>query len=416
MGKHIVILGGGIIGLSAAAECVRRGHRVTVIERNGAQRDGCSKGNGGMVVPSPFIPLAAPGMVQLGLKMMWNSRSPFYIRPRLDGELWGWAWRFWKACTPRHVERAGPLLRDLNLASRDAFIKAAEAGENFGLATKGLLMLCKTPRGLEDEAHVATAARALGIPAEVLDAQQTARLDPGITMDIAGSVYFPLDCHLQPERYHAALERRISAGGGSLMVDTTVTGWRREGNRLVAVQTTRGDVAGDEFVLSGGAWSSAMVRPLGLRLPMQAGKGYSLTVPNPVERPQICAILTEARLAVTPMGNTLRFAGTMEIAGLDETVTRSRVEGILDSIPRYYPRFGRDHFTGLQPWHGLRPCSPDGVPYLGRTGAASNLIVATGHAMMGLSLAPVSGEIVAELVDGAPCRFDLTLLSPDRYA
>jgi len=406
--KNVVVIGGGVIGLSVAAECARRGHRVTVIERARVRR-GASLGNAGMVVPSHFIPLAAPGMVALGLRWMWNPESPFYIQPRLDWELLAWAWRFWRASTRARVERAAPLLRDLHCASRVAYEQiAAECG----LVRAGLLMLCKTRRALDEEAHAAARARALGVPAEVLDARQTAALDPQMTMDIAGSVYFPRDCHLQPERYVAAMERRL----GSELLDAEVTGWRREGARLVAVRTTGGEIAGDEFILCGGAWSPGVGREIGLRLPMQAGKGYSLTLAAPVELPRLCSILTEARVAVTPMGSTLRVGGTMEIAGFNERISPRRVAGIVKALPQYFPRFSAGDFAEIEPWCGLRPCSPDGLPYLGRTRAAENLIVATGHAMMGLSLAPVTGELAAQLVDGEPPRFDLTLLAPDRYA
>ncbi len=410
--KHVVVIGGGVIGLSVAHACARRGHRVTVVER-ARERRGSSLGNAGMVVPSHFIPLAAPGMVALGLRWMWNPESPFYIQPRLDWDLITWAWRFWRSSTRAHVERAAPLLRDLHLASRVAY---EQIGEDCGLVEKGLLMLCKTPHALDEEARTAAQARNLGIPAEVLDAKATAALDPHVTMDIAGAVYFPKDCHLQPARYVATLEQGIGAAGGEIIFDAEVTGWRREGARLAAVQTTCGEIGGDEFVLAGGAWSPALTRGLGLRLPMQAGKGYSVTLPLPIELPQICSILTEARVAVTPMGGALRVGGTMEIAGLDERVSQRRVEGILRALPQYYPRFRREHFDGIIPWSGLRPCSPDGLPYLGRTRAAENLIIATGHAMMGLSLAPITGELAGQLHDREPPRFDLRLLDPDRFA
>jgi D-amino-acid dehydrogenase len=384
---------------------------VILIERAPRERDGCSFGNAGMVVPSHFTPLAAPGMVALGLKWMWNSESPFYIRPRLDADLIAWAWQFWRASTRKQVERAAPLLRDLLLASRAAF---AEIGDECGLKQRGLLMLCKTQHALDEEGQTAAKANAIGVPAEVLDARQTAALDPDATMDITGRVYFPKDCHLRPERYVAALERRVDEA--DLLWETEVVGWRREGSKLTAVRTNRGEVEGDEFVLAGGAWSTKLVRELGLPLPMQAGKGYSLTLPHPIERPRICSILAEARVAVTPMGDALRVGGTMEIAGLDQSVSPRRVAGILSAMGDYFPRFERHHFEGITPWCGLRPCSPDGLPYLGRTAAAKNLLVATGHAMLGVSLAPVTGEIGAQLIDGESPRFDLVLLSPDRWA
>lgn len=413
MSKHIVVIGGGVIGLSSALAILKRGHRVTVIERDPKHR-GASLGNAGMVVPSHFTPLAAPGMVAMGLKWMLRPESPFYIKPRLDWDLITWGLKFWRAGTREHVARCAPLLRDLSLASRALYATLAEE-EDFGLLKNGLLMLCKTRHGLDEEALTAEKARSLGISAEVLDARATAGLDPAVTMDVAGSVYFPQDCHLQPDRYVAALLRLIAARGGMIRENEEALGFRKSGKRLAALTTNQGEIEADEFVLAGGAWSPDLTRCLGLNLSMQSCRGYSLTLSTPVEMPRICAILTEARVAVTPMGGALRIGGTMEIAGRNEPVNPRRIEGILKALPQYYPKFRREHFADISPWHGLRPCPPDGLPYLGRTRAAENLVIATGHGMMGLSLAPVTGEVAGRLVDGEPAGFErFEMLSPDR--
>jgi D-amino-acid dehydrogenase len=416
MSKKIVVLGGGVMGLSVAEACARRGHQVTLLEQHAEQRSGCSYGNAGMVVPSHFVPMAAPGMVALGFKWMWNPESPFYIKPRLDLDLIRWGLRFVLSATRAHVNRCAPLLRDLHFASRDAYLELAAEGEDIGLVSKGLLMLCKESHTLDEEAAMAAKARALGVPAVVLDAKATARLDPGITMDIVGAIHFPKDCHLSPERYLAALQRRAGEHGASFLWNTRVEGFARDGAKLRAVRTSAGEIEADEFVLCGGVWSDEMIRGLGVRLPMQAGKGYSVTLPNPVELPALCSLLTEARVAVTPLGETLRFGGTMEMSGTSESISPRRVEGILRAASRYFPNFKRADFDGLEPWHGLRPCAPDGMPYLGRSAAADNLVIATGHAMMGMSLAPVTGAIVARLLDDEPPGFDLQLLRPDRFA
>jgi len=415
MSKRVVVIGGGVVGLSVAEACARRGHQVSVIERLPRRRGGCSFGNAGMVVPSHFIPLAAPGMVALGMKWMWNPESPFYIKPRLDPELIRWGLRFMRAATKARVAKAAPLLRDLNMASRELYLGFNQEND-LGLVTKGLLMLCKQSHTLDEEAAMAARARELGVPAEVLDAKATAELDPGVTMAVAGSVYFPKDCHLSPERYIDLLERRLAASGAEFHWGAEVAGWACENGGVRAVKTSAGEIEADEFILCGGVWSDEMTRPLGLRVPMQAGKGYSVTVRNPVELPALCSILTEARVAVTPMDGSLRFGGTMEISGTNSSVNRRRVNGIIRAAGEYFPAFQSDCFEGIEPWHGLRPCSPDGMPYLGKTAAVRNLTIATGHAMMGLSLAPVSGEIAARLVSGEPAGFDLALLSPDRYA
>jgi D-amino-acid dehydrogenase len=413
--KNVTVIGAGVIGLCSAFYLARRGHRVTVIDRVAPEHEGCSFGNAGMVVPSHFVPLAAPGMVWRGLKWMWNPESPFWIKPRFDRELLDWGWKFWRASNQRQVTRAAPLLRDMHLASRSAF-EEFSSETDFGLVKKGLLALCKTEHAFEEEAKAAEAARALGIAAEVLDAAATAKLDPGVRMDIAGSVYFPTDCHLSPERFMSGLRARLEKAGVQFLWRTDVTGCRVNGGRVDCLQTPAAEILADEFVLCGGSWSPLLARQLGLKLPMQAGKGYNLTLPRPRQLPQICAILTEARLAVTPMGNALRFAGTMEIAGLNERITPARVKGIIKSVPKYYPDFTPDDFAGIKPWCGLRPCSPDGLPYVGRTARCPNLTIATGHAMMGLSLGPVTGQLVAQIISGVDPFLDISQLNPDRYA
>lgn len=443
MSKHILIIGSGVIGLCTAYYCAQRGHRVTVLERGPESRDGCSFGNAGMIVPSHFVPLAAPGMVALGLKWMWNPESPFYIKPRLDFDLLDWGFKFWQAANAKRVERAAPLLRDLSFASRACFEEMADGApvsdpafsenktvnagsetgapkagrfDDFGLTRRGLLMLCKTQHGLDEEAKFAERANQLGVPAQVLDAKQAAAHDPAITMDVAGAVYFPKDAHLTPVRFMVALKAKCDSAGVRFKWNTDVTGFARQGPKLTGVRTARGGFAADEVVLCGGSWSPLLARELGSSIPLQAGKGYSLTLPKPPQLPQLCSIFTEARLAVTPMGTSLRIGGTMEIAGLNEDINPVRVRGIIKSVPKYFPQFAEADFEGIQPWRGLRPCSPDGLPYVGRTAKFANLSLATGHAMMGLSLGPITGRLMAQVLSDEPPQFDLSLLSPDRYA
>jgi D-amino-acid dehydrogenase len=411
--KHVTILGAGVIGLSTALYCARRGMKVTVIEKKPRQRDGCSFGNAGMIVPSHFIPLAAPGMVKLGLKWMWNPESPFYIKPRLNLDLITWGLEFWKASTKGRVDAAAPVLRDLSLLSRQCY---EELDLDFGLVKKGLLMLCKKQQTLDEEAHMAAMANQLGIPAEVLDAKATAALDPAVTMDVCGSVFFAKDCHLLPGRFIAAIEVELVKLGVEMLWETEVLGFEEESQVLRAVKTSRGQVEGQELVLCGGVWSAELAKELSLKIPMQAGKGYSLTLTDPKQLPELCSICTEARLAVTPMDGSLRVGGTMEMAGTDESITPRRVRGITQAFPDYFPAFSASDFAGVKPWSGLRPVSPDGMPYIGRTQLWKNLTIATGHAMMGLSLAPASGKIVADVLSGEKSPVVLDLMSPDRFA
>ena len=417
MAKQILIIGAGVFGLSTAYYAARKGHRVTVLDRGTIETENCSYGNAGLVVPSHFVPLAAPGMVGLGLKWMLRPDSPFYVKPRFDRDLLGWGFKFWRAANAGHVSRSAPLLRDLNMASRTCFEELAElTGNAFGLEKRGVLCLCKTEHRLEEEARIAGQARQLGLHVDVLTARQATALDPHVALDIVGAVYFRDDCHLIPARFMSMLKQQLVKLGVEFLWTTELTGWRLNDNHIVAVRTTKGELTADEYALCGGSWSPVAARELRLQLPMQAGKGYSLTLPKPRQLPTIPAILTEARVAVTPMGASLRFGGTMEIAGLNEAVNPVRVQGIIKSVPKYYPDFTPQDFDGIKPWCGLRPCSPDGLPYVGRTACYPNLSIATGHAMMGLSLGPITGKLMAEILSSERPSIDIELLNPDRYA
>lgn len=405
---RVAIVGGGVIGLCTAYYAAERGMRVIVVDRGREGEPGCSYGNAGMITPSHFVPLAAPGMIRLALKWMWNPESPFYMKPRFDRQLFEWAWKFYRAATVEHVMRSAPLLLHLNLASRACFDELAPEI----LEAKGIIIVCNTEEAMEHEIATASIARELGLPAEVLDANAIAAMEPSIRMNVVGGVYFPKDAYLPPWQFMSSMIRRVP----EVQWNTAVTGWRTAGNRIEAVTTTGGEIRADEFVICGGAWSPDIARDLNLHLPMQAGKGYSLTIPHPRLKLAHAMILSEARVAVTPMGEALRFGGTMEITGIDLSINPARVRGIVKSVPSYLPDLGADDFDGVKPWAGLRPCSPDGLPYIGRFARYANLSAATGHAMMGLSLGPITGKLMSEILSNEAPSIPIESLSPDRYA
>lgn len=416
MGERIVVIGAGVVGLSSAYFLSNEGFEVTVLEQNSPGTENCSFGNGGMIVPSHFTPLAAPGMVRMGLKMMLNPKGPFRIKPSLNPELLGWMWKFMRSANQAHVDRSKQLLLDLNLSSRKLYIELAKlpGAESWGLTTKGLIALCKDPQTLHHESEVAHAGRDLGLDIETLTPEQLRQKDPNITMDVAGGVLFKEDAHLAPHKFVEWLRNQMSSRV-QILENQEVTGFENSGGRIHKVLTSQSSHSTDQVILAAGAWSGQIGRKLGLKIPMQAGKGYSFMVENPVELPDLCALLIEARIAVTPMTGQLRFGGTMEIAGVDLSINPTRVQGIKQNIPRYYPKFKQEHFP-TRVWAGLRPCSPDGLPYLGRSRKLSNLIVSAGHSMMGLSLGPITGRIVSEIAANRQTEFNLGILDPERYS
>lgn len=412
--RKVCIIGGGVIGLCSAYYALKRGYGVTIVQREPEGADNCSMGNAGMIVPSHFVPLAAPGMISKGLRWMLNPESPFFVRPRLDPRLARWGWLFYRHANERHVAATRELLRDLNLESRRLFTELEEE-ESFGLVRRGLLMLCKTARGLDEEAEMAEVANEIGVGAEVLDPSSVAKLDPGVTMDIAGAVHFPKDCHLPPERFMVSMRKRVLALGAEIVSGVEIDGLDLRGGRVVSARGNSRTFEADEFVIACGSWSAKMLAKLGAKLPLQPGKGYSLTLPTPPELPELCSIFAEAKVAITPMGTKLRFGGTMEVGSLDHSIDCKRVMGIVKSVSAYFPKFSVGDFADIEPWVGLRPVSPDGVPYLGRLKAVPNVVVATGHAMMGLSLGPITGRLVGDLLAGDTPFRPIDAMAPGRF-
>ena len=366
--RSVIVCGAGVVGLCTAHYLAREGFAVTVIERNAEGADSCAHGSAGYVSPSHIAPISAPGMVWQGLKWMASSRSPFYIKPRLDPELVRWGWLFARNCTSEHTRRAAPVLRDLCLAGRQLFVELAETtGNAFELRTEGLLNLYKTPEALEHEMEgLGRLANELGVEARALDPRQTAEMEPGARLDVAGSIYFPIDAHLTPRKLIPTLVTLLKQKRVKFHWDTSVRGWSSAAGRITGVSTTIGELVADEYVIATGSWAPATLRGLGLRLPMQPGKGYSLTIEQPRFKFSKSLILAERRVAVTPMGDTLRFGGTMEISGHTDNVRPERVEQIIAAAQYYFPDFRADDFAGIKPWFGYRPVSPDGLPYIGR--------------------------------------------------
>lgn len=415
--KHVIVIGAGIAGISTAYYLNKAGMDVTVLDK-GDGKDNCSYGNAGMVVPSHIIPLASPGIIKMGLKWMLKAESPFNIKPRFDKDLFKWGWQFKKASTAKHVEESAPLLKDLLLTNRELLIELErEEALEFGFQKNGLFMLCKTEKGLEEEAEIAQKANSLGIPASVLSADEVRQMEPNIEMDIIGATYFPKDAHFHPGSLMNRLRSLLKSRGVTFEFKKEVIALQVKSGNVTGVMEADGRVfEASKVVICTGSWTPLLTRAMGISMPMQAGKGYSITLRDPKGLPQICALLSEAKVSMTPILGKLRFGGTMEIAGTDTSINPIKFNAFKKSVCRYFPEYSLEDLDGNDVWVGLRPLSPDGLPYVGAIDRYKNVYVSTGHAMMGMSLGLVSGSIISKLIMKGGAELAHPLISPNRYA
>ena len=414
MKKDIVIIGGGIIGVCTAYFLWKEGRSVTVIDKGEIGKE-CSYGNAGYITPSHFIPLSAPGMISKGIKWMMNPESPFYIKPHFDVEFIKWLWKFNSYCTNKHVQHVQKTILELNLESMKLYNEMSNIDDlDFQYSENGLLMLFNTEKGLSEEYSVINEANKLGLKARILSKEEIKEKEPNINFDIIGGSFFPEDGHIHPYEFVSSLTSFLKKNGVEFLEHSEVIDLDIFGNHISSIQTNTTNISANEFVLATGSWSPILAKKLNITIPIQAGKGYSFTLDNPFGKIDTPFIFAEAKVAATPLTNKIRFGGTMELAGLTEGINQRRVNGIIKSIKKYIPSFDESSIDRNNIWYGYRPCSPDGVPIVGRTEKFNNLTIATGHAMMGLSLGPITGKLVSETICNKSEKY-LNYLSPNRF-
>lgn len=417
MGKNVVVVGGGIIGLSTAYYLQKSGHQVTVLDRSDFM-DNCSYGNCGYVCPSHFIPLATPGIISQGLKWMLNSQSPFYVQPRLSRSLFDWGVKFMKSATAAHVERSAVPLKEIALLSQYEYENNWLPLPHFEFAYehKGLLEICQTPAAAEHARHTVEKAHELGLDAVWLDQAAMQEKEPHTTINGLGAIFFRCDAHLYPDKLMRGLIRMLQVAGVQLLPHEEVQRFETRNGAVRKLVTPLHSFEADEIVLATGSWSRELAAMLDTRLPLVPGRGYSVTLEDAPYRLNHPAILVEGRAAITPMdGNKIRFGGTMEITSTNTPPRYERVRGILNAVKRYFPAFDVPMPPVEKIWYGYRPCSADGLPYIGRIKKFNNVIVATGHSMLGLSLGAGTGRLVSELVNEQPASIDLSPFAVERF-
>jgi D-amino-acid dehydrogenase len=412
---EIIIIGGGIVGLCSAYYLEKEGYAVTVID-SAEITDGCSFGNMGYMSPSHFIPLASPGIIAEGIKHMLSSSSPFYIKPRLNLDLMQWGYHFWKNSNAATVKKNAPYLNNILQFSRRLMNEMKnEIGNSFEMEEIGCLMMCKEQKTLDHEFHMADDAEKFGLQVERLNRRQVQELEPDVALNVSGAVLFKDDCHFNPGKLMLLLKDDLEKKGVQFILNTTVTGLEKSNSSVTAILTSNGKYDSKEIVIAGGSWMPELAKMLGIKLLLQPGKGYSYTYPYVEKNIKYPAILVDGRCAITPWGNKLRIGGTMELSGINNKVLVKRMQGIYESARDFYPGLKIDFPPVEKIWTGLRPVTPDGLPYIGKISDFTNVTFAGGHAMLGISQGTGTGKLVSEIIAQKKCSIDITAFNVKRF-
>jgi D-amino-acid dehydrogenase len=403
--RHAIVIGGGVIGTSCAYFLMQDSWRVTLVERGQFGR-GSSHGNCGLICPSHVLPLAEPGMVALGVKSLFERNSPFKIKPRLDPALWSWLVHFAARCNERDMIEAGHGIQALLLSSMALYrdlVKSESLECEF--EARGLLFAYRSREGMQSYAATdRLMAETFHCPARQYDGAGLLELEPALRPGLAGGWYYHDDAHLRPDKLMLAWRRVLEAGGATIRENCAFDGFRCRNSRAVVANTAQGELSADVFVVAAGAWTPLLNVHLGCRVPIQPGKGYSLTMPRPAICPEIPLIFPETRVAVTPFQSGYRLGSTMEFAGYDKSIRPERLQLLKDGATGYLQE---PYCEPVQEeWFGWRPMTYDSLPVIDHSPKYENVMIAAGHNMLGLSMAPATGKLVAEMIGGNSTHID----------
>ncbi len=411
-----LVIGGGVIGMCCAYSLARRGIGVTVLERDEIG-SGASFGNAGTISPG-HPPINRPGRIREAVLQMLNPSSPLYVAPRWDPSLFRWLWAFSRKCTAAHVEACMRVMAPLGREAIDEFGRLVEDEDlDCEYIPGGYYEVCRTPAGAEQARHEVAMLREHGYGAVTLTGEALKEREPALAAGTTGGAYFPDAATCHPHRFVLEVAERTRRLGGQLFTGRTVAEIMERGAAVTGVRLADGEVIeADSVVLATGAYSPELARKLGLDLPIQPGKGYHRDLASGdggAPNLQVPCVLSESSVFCTPLDGFVRFAGTMEFSGLNHRMRKGRLEQLTKAARQYIDGLG--DAEPISEWCGLRPVTSDGLPIIGPVPGRDGLLLATGHGMLGLTLGPITGRIIAEYIqDGAP-SVEVRALRPDRF-
>ena len=412
MGRAVVV-GAGMVGLHAAYALRRRGLEVTVVDKGEAGM-ACSFGNAGLVCPSLSAPLPAPGLVGRSLRWMLQRDSPLYIKPGALPETLGWLLAFWRHCNAQDYSQGLLAMLGLNQRTLSLYDMLTADGVEFEMHRQGLLFAFTREGDLVSELDELREVAQFGLPApQVLAHAEVLAEEPNLSDRVVGGILLPAERHVEPHSLSRGMVRWLAARGVDLRQQSEVQAFEHKGDAVVAVQTASGRIEGDLFVLAAGVWTRRLAAMLGSHLPIQAGKGYSLSLSSPNLQFRHALYLAGTKVVLSPYEDTVRLAGTMEFSGMNARLDTVRLDGLRSAARNYL----REELRGAteSAWTGMRPMTPDGLPIIGRLPRYRNVFVSTGHGANGIFMSPTSGELLADLAVDGESAIDPTPFDPVRF-
>lgn len=393
--RDIVIIGGGIIGLFSAYYLAMSGKTVTILEQN-TIGSGASHGNCGLLFFSDLPPLCTPGAVKSELIRLLTRTSPLSIKPGINIPLWKFLHRFWASCNENHLAHAMDVRNKIFDLSQELFEDFFEKCKFSDWEHQGVFIICKQKDGLNHYRKTNELLKPFGLDAQCLGRQELMEMEPAVKNNIAGGYYHAVDCHLKPDLLVNSLKDHLKNMGVEFKENCHVTDFAEAGKKITKVNTSKGEFKADNFVIAAGAWSVVVLRHLGFSIPVEPGKGYSITMERPAVCPKSPCYMYESNVVATPFQTGYRLGGTMEFAGFNLSLNQKRLEKIKKAAKDYMKSSPAEPV--IEEWTGLRPMCADDIPVISRLPEKENIVVATGHGMLGITMAPGTGKLVAEMI------------------
>lgn len=415
MQKHsdVLVVGGGVIGLACAYYLAKAGQKVRVLEQE-AIGAGASRGNCGLIFTSHLVPLCAPGTIRHEILRWLQRRSSLYIRLALDKKRFMWLLNFARKCNRDHLIHAIKVREKILTHSRKLYaILFNEEQIECDWEEKGVLMIFKSRSAMQQYGKTNAFLKPYGYDAVSMSAEELYRLEPALRRGLYGAWYHKTDGHLRPDKLMPAWQRILATQGVAIEENCRLEALMAENRQIRCARTADGSYTADTYVLATGAWTPQLTQQLTLNLPVQPGKGYSLTMTRPAACPHIPCYFYETSVVATPWRSGFRLGGTMEFSGLNSDILARRIQNLTSAASQYLK--GPIGDAVMEEWAGMRPMVYDDLPIIGRAPNHHNLVVATGHGMSGISMATSTGKLVAEIVTGRKPHIDPTAFSIRRF-